>query len=52
MMGSGSKDSCKKLFTSFEILPLPSLYIFSLLRFVIKNKELFTTNNETHNYGT
>ena len=52
MMGGRSKDSCRKLFTSLEILPLPSLYIFSLLRFVIKNKELFPTNNETHNYGT
>jgi hypothetical protein len=52
MTGSRSKDSCRKLFTSLEILPLPSLYIFSLLRFVIKNKEFFTTNNETHNYGT
>jgi hypothetical protein len=49
---SRSKDSCRKLFTSLEILPLPSLYIFSLFRFVIKNKELFTTNNDTHNYGT
>jgi hypothetical protein len=39
MMGSRSKDSCRKFFTSLEILPLPSLYIFSLLRFVIKNKE-------------
>jgi hypothetical protein len=52
MKGSRSKDSCRKLFTSLEILPLLSLYMFSLLRFVIKNKELFTTNNETHNYGT
>jgi hypothetical protein len=52
MTGSRNKDSCRKLFTSLEILPLPPLYIFSLLRFVIKNKKLFTTNNETHNYGT
>jgi len=28
MMGSKSKDSCRKLFTSLKILPLPSLYIF------------------------
>ena len=52
MTGSKSKDSCRKLFTGLKILPLPSLYIFSLLRFVIKNKDLFSTNNETHNYGT
>jgi hypothetical protein len=52
MTGSRTKDSCRKLFTKLEILPLPSLYIFSLLRFVIKNKDLFITNEETHNYGT
>jgi hypothetical protein len=40
------------MFTKLEILPLPSLYIFSLLRFVIKNKELFITNEATHSYGT
>jgi hypothetical protein len=52
MTGRRSRDSCRKLFTSLKILPFPSLYIFSLLRFVIKNKELFTTNNETHKFGT
>jgi hypothetical protein len=52
MTGSRTKDSCRRLFTKLEILPLPSLYIFSLLRFVIKNKEFFTTNEETHIYGT
>jgi hypothetical protein len=40
------------MFTKLEILPIPSLYIFSLLRFVTKNKELFITNEETHTYGT
>jgi hypothetical protein len=52
MTGSRAKDSCRKLFTELEIPPLPSLYIFSLLRFVIKNKEFFTINNETQNYRT
>jgi hypothetical protein len=52
MTGSRTKDSYRKLFTKLEILPLPSFYIFSLLRFVIKNKELFITNEETRSYGT
>ena len=52
MMGSRNRDSCRKLFTSLKILPFPSLYIFFLLRFVIRNRELFLTNNETHKYGT
>jgi hypothetical protein len=50
MTGSRAKDSCRKLFTKLEILPLPSLYIFSLLRFVSKNKKSFTINKEVHNY--
>jgi len=28
MMGSRSRDSCRKLFTSLKILPFPSVYIF------------------------
>jgi len=52
MTGSRNRDSCSKLFTSMEILPLPSLYIFLLLRFVMKNKDLFTTNNKFHNLCT
>jgi len=52
MMGSRNRDSCRKLFKSLEILSLPSPYIFFLLRFVIKNMDLFTTNNEIHNLGT
>ena len=50
--GSRSRDSCRKLFTSFKILPFPSLYIYFLLRFVIKNRELFTTNNEIRKFST
>ena len=49
MTGSRNRDSCRKLFTSLKILPFPSLYIFFLLRFVIRNRELFLTNNEIHN---
>ena len=52
MTGSGNKDSCRKLFTSMEILPLPSQYIFLLLWFVIKYKDLFTTSDKFHNLCT
>jgi len=43
MMGCKSRDSCRKLFIKLKILPLPSVYILSLLLFVIKNEALFTT---------
>jgi len=51
-MGYSKRDSCRKLFKSLEIPPLPSLFIYSLLKFVIKNHQLFTTNDEIHNFGT
>jgi len=38
MTGSRSRDSCRTLFICLKILPLPSLYIFLLLRFVIKTR--------------
>ena len=47
------RDSCRELFKKLEILPLYSQYIFfSLLTFVIKNKELFSTNYQIHNVHT
>jgi hypothetical protein len=52
MTGSRSRDSCRKLFGHFNILPLPSLYIISILQFVIQNRELCTTNNEIHEHDT
>jgi len=52
MTGSRSRDSCRTLFICLKILPLPTLYIFLLLRFVIKKKDLFTTNNEIHKFDT
>ena len=41
MTGSRSRDSCRKLFGHLNILPLPSPYIFSILRFVIKKQGIF-----------
>jgi hypothetical protein len=44
MVGAGNRDSCRKIFTSLKILPLPSQYIYSLVMFVVNNKDSFTTN--------
>jgi hypothetical protein len=48
----GRRDSCHKLFSQLQILPLPSQYIFSLLVFVNENRELFLTNSEIHDINT
>jgi hypothetical protein len=52
MMGCKNRDSCRNLFINLKILPLPSQYIFCLLLFVVKNRELISTNNEIHPFGT
>ena len=45
MRGCRYRDSCRKLFSNLEILPLPSQYILSLLMF-IRNRSQFLINSE------
>jgi len=52
MTKSRSRNSYRQLFRRQEILPLQSQYTFSVLLFVVKNKGLYTTNQETHNITT
>ena len=54
MTKSRNRDSCRQLFRRIEILPLQFQYIFSvlLLLFVVKNKDLYITNLEIHNFTT
>ena len=49
---SRTRDSCWELFKSLRILPLASQYIFSLLMFVVKNRELFNLNSDIHYFAT
>jgi hypothetical protein len=44
--------SCGGLFKQFSILPPLSQYIFSLLMFVINNKDLFLTNSYPYDIST
>jgi hypothetical protein len=44
IVGAGSRDSCRKFFKLLKILPLFSQYIYSLVMFVVDNKELFVEN--------
>jgi hypothetical protein len=52
MEGCGIRVSCRNLFKKLQILPLTSLYILSLLMFVVQNKNFFSTNNENYNLDT
>jgi hypothetical protein len=52
MAGCRYRDSCRKSFINLEILPLPSQYIFSLLMFMIRNRNQFFVNSEVHHINT
>jgi len=52
MEGCRNRVSCRSLFKKFQILPLKSQYMLSLLMFVVQNKTLFLTNTENYNLDT
>jgi len=49
---SQNRDPFWKLFKILNILPLQSQYIFFLLLFVIKNRDLYKSNFEIHGVNT
>jgi len=48
----GIRDSCQGWFKKLQILPLYSQYIYSLLMFVVKNRDLFKLNSDIHKIST
>jgi hypothetical protein len=52
IMGVGPTYSCKGLFKHLGILPIPSVYIYSLLMFVVNNLDKFQLNNSVHGINT
>ena len=44
IMNSNKNASCRELFKKLNILPLQSQYIYSILLFIIKNKDQFHLN--------
>jgi hypothetical protein len=52
MKGRGLRDSCREHFKDMFIFPLRSQYIYSLMMFVIKNKEIFDINNAHYTINT
>jgi hypothetical protein len=49
---SQNRDNCQQLFKILNILPLLLQYIFFLLLFVIKNRDLYKSNFEIHGINT
>jgi hypothetical protein len=52
MMGCKNRVSCRNSFRRLGILSLVSQYIFSLLLFVVENKNLFTLNSDIYAKST
>jgi len=52
IMNSRRNASCRQLFTDLNILPFQSLYIYSILLFVTKNKDKFLSNSQVHKINT
>jgi hypothetical protein len=48
MVGVANGFSCRKIFTSLKVLPLPSQYIYFLVKFVFNNRDLFATNTDKY----
>ena len=46
------QDSCRDLFQQLQILTLPPQYIYSLLVFFVKNRDLFLLNLQIYNLNT
>jgi hypothetical protein len=49
---SNKTASCRELFKILNILPLQSQYIYSILLFIIKNKDQYSTNSHMHSINT
>jgi hypothetical protein len=52
MMGVGPTHTCRGLFKKLSILPIPCVYLFSLMMFVVNNFDKFQTNNSVHGVNT
>jgi hypothetical protein len=52
MLGIGSRSSCRKWFKKLEILPIPSLYIYFLMLFIVDNMYYFQTNASVYDTNT
>lgn len=46
------RQSCKSLFKEWNILTMPSIYIYELLIYIYKNKQDFPCNHDIHSYQT
>jgi len=51
-MGAKNNDSCREFFKPPKMLPLSAQYIYSLLMFVVNNRNLFLDNADLYSIKT
>jgi hypothetical protein len=52
MMGMGPTYKCWGLFKKLGIMPIPRVYLLSLMTFVVNNLDKFHTNNSVYMINT
>jgi len=52
IMGARNNDLCREFFKILNILPLSAQYIYSLLMFVVNNRNLFLDNADSYTVKT
>jgi len=52
VLGISLRSSCRKCFKKLEVLPRPSMYIYSLMLFAVDNLHYFQTNSSVHAINT
>jgi hypothetical protein len=52
MMGVGQTHTYQDLFKKLGILPIPCVYVLSLMVFVVSNLDMFQINNSMHMINT
>lgn len=52
IVGAKPRESCRQFFKKLEILTLTNQYIYSLINFLLCNKENFPTNSAIHSINT
>jgi hypothetical protein len=52
IMGARNNDSCREFFKILKILPISAQYIYSLLMFVVNNRNLFLDKAEMYTIKT
>jgi hypothetical protein len=52
IMNARTRDPCRGLFKNLKILTMYSQYIYSIILFVVNNKDLYKSNHEIHSLNT